>query len=84
MATFSHFSLFIFLFKHSNNCSNKCNLIPAGWNHIQTIDSLLHKGGFKGSVTPDVRRSLKLTRYQSEKVTVSYQEYMNHWHNRRG
>ncbi|XP_033231391.1 AMME syndrome candidate gene 1 protein homolog [Belonocnema kinseyi] len=54
-----------------------------GWDHIQTIDSLLHKGGYKGLVTPEMRRSVKLTRYQSEKVTVSYQEYMNHWQSRR-
>ncbi|KAK2577298.1 hypothetical protein KPH14_003432 [Odynerus spinipes] len=51
-----------------------------GWDQIQTIDSLLHKGGYKGLVTPDIRRSVKLTRYQSEKVTVSYQDYMTHWH----
>ncbi|KAL6448947.1 nuclear protein AMMECR1-like [Cataglyphis hispanica] len=54
-----------------------------GWDQIQTIDSLLHKGGYKGLVTPDIRRSVKLTRYQSEKITVSYQDYMTHWHNRR-
>ncbi|XP_076234124.1 AMMECR1-like protein isoform X1 [Calliopsis andreniformis] len=54
-----------------------------GWDQIQTIDSLLHKGGYKGLVTPDIRRSLKLTRYQSEKVTVSYQDYMTHWHGRK-
>lgn len=54
-----------------------------GWDQIQTIDSLLHKGGYKGMITPDIRRSIKLTRYQSEKITVSYQEYMNHWNNRR-
>ncbi|XP_070160007.1 uncharacterized protein CG5902-like isoform X1 [Polyergus mexicanus] len=54
-----------------------------GWDQIQTIDSLLHKGGFKGLVTPDIRRSLKLTRYQSEEVTVSYQDYITHCHNRR-
>ncbi|XP_076278226.1 AMMECR1-like protein isoform X2 [Lasioglossum baleicum] len=54
-----------------------------GWDQIQTIDSLLHKGGYKGLVTPDIRRSVKLTRYQSEEVTVSYQEYMTHWHGRR-
>ncbi|EGI59540.1 Uncharacterized protein G5I_12323 [Acromyrmex echinatior] len=43
-----------------------------GWDQIQTIDSLLHKGGFKGLVTPDIRRSLKLTRYQSEEVTIAW------------
>ena len=61
----------------------KQNLLCLGWDQIQTIDSLLHKGGYKGLVTPDIRRSVKLTRYQSEKVTVSYQDYMTHWHSRR-
>ena len=59
------------------------NLLCLGWDQIQTIDSLLHKGGYKGLVTPDIRRSVKLTRYQSEKVTVIYQDYMTHWHSRR-
>jgi len=53
-----------------------------GWDRIQTIDSLLRKGGFKGMVTPDVRRSIKLVRYQSEKVSVSWQEYWSQWRNR--
>ncbi|XP_051155887.1 nuclear protein AMMECR1-like isoform X2 [Leptopilina boulardi] len=49
-----------------------------GWDHTHTIDSLFHKGGFKGSVTQDMRRNAKVTRYQSESVSVSYQEYMHH------
>lgn len=52
-----------------------------GWDRIQTIDSLLRKGGFKGVVTPDVRRGIKLVRYQSEKVSVSWQDYMAQWRN---
>lgn len=55
----------------------------SGWDQIQTIDSLLRKGGFKGLVTPDIRRNIKLTRYQSEKVSIGYQEYWNHWRSRR-
>lgn len=54
-----------------------------GWDQIQTIDSLLRKGGYKGTVTQDFRRTIKLTRYQSEKISISYNEYMNHWRNRR-
>ncbi|KAF4517591.1 hypothetical protein B566_EDAN008580 [Ephemera danica] len=50
-----------------------------GWDRTQTIDSLLRKGGFKGTVTAEVRRSIRLTRYQSEKVAVSYSEYMTVW-----
>eukprot|EP00088_Acartia_fossae_P036429 TRINITY_DN37633_c0_g1_i1.p1 TRINITY_DN37633_c0_g1~~TRINITY_DN37633_c0_g1_i1.p1 ORF type:complete len:193 (-),score=20.29 TRINITY_DN37633_c0_g1_i1:44-622(-) len=49
-----------------------------GWDKIQTIDSLLRKGGYKGSVTPELRKSIRLVRYQSERISVSYQEYINH------
>lgn len=55
-----------------------------GWNQTQTIDSLLRKGGFKGHVTPDVRSSIKLTRYQSEKVSVGYQDFIVYWQSSRG
>ncbi|XP_031557473.1 AMME syndrome candidate gene 1 protein-like [Actinia tenebrosa] len=47
-----------------------------GWTHTQTIDSLLRKGGYKGHISPEVHSSIKVTRYQSEKVTVSYSEFM--------
>ena len=62
-----------------------CNALScvAGWDRIQTIDSLLRKGGFKGLVTPEIRRAIKLVRYQSEKVSVSYPEYLTHWRGRR-
>jgi len=55
-----------------------------GWTQTQTVDSLLRKGGFKGHVTPEVRASVKLTRYQSEKVSVSYQDFVNRWQGVRG
>lgn len=53
-----------------------------GWDKIQTIDSLLRKGGFKGSVTAEVRRNIRLVRYQSEKITVGYPDYLNHCRSR--
>lgn len=53
-----------------------------GWDHLQTIDSLLRKGGFKGAITNETRNSIRLTRYQSEKMSVSYQEYRDCWKNR--
>lgn len=46
-----------------------------GWDHIQTIDSLLRKGGYRGHVTSDVRDSIKLTRYQSSETHMTYGEY---------
>lgn len=57
-------------------------ILITGWDHIQTIDSLLRKGGYKGSINNDVRKSIRLTRYQSEKLTVSYPEYKEYWRNR--
>lgn len=48
-----------------------------GWDQIQTIDSLLRKGGYKAAITADMRRSIKLTRYQSEEVSASYGEYVS-------
>lgn len=54
-----------------------------GWDQVQTIDSLLRKGGYKAAISNELRRSIKLTRYQSEKITVTYQDYMNHWNNQR-
>lgn len=47
------------------------------WDHIETIDSLLRKGGYKGAITDDVRESINLTRYRSEKLTASYNDYQN-------
>lgn len=48
-----------------------------GWDRVQTIDSLLRKGGYRGSITQDVRNSINLTRYRSEKLTVSYNDYQS-------
>ncbi|CAB4003614.1 Hypothetical predicted protein, partial [Paramuricea clavata] len=47
-----------------------------GWTKVQAIDSLLRKGGFKGTITPEIRNSTKLVRYRSEKVSVHYNEYI--------
>lgn len=49
--------------------------ISAGWDQIQTIDSLLRKGGFRGHISDDVRNSIKLTRYQSSETHMTYGEY---------
>ena len=53
-------------------------LYISGWDRIQTIDSLLRKGGFKGTITTEVRRAVRLTRYQSEKLTIGYNDYVGH------
>ncbi|KAJ6219657.1 hypothetical protein RDWZM_005469 [Blomia tropicalis] len=50
------------------------------WDHETTIDTLLRKGGYRGSITDQVRRDVRVTRYRSEKVSVSYQQYLD-WKN---
>jgi len=46
-----------------------------GWDQIQTIDSLLRKGGYRGFISNEVRESIKLTRYQSSETHMTYGEY---------
>lgn len=44
---------------------------------MQTVDSLLRKGGYRGSITQEIRCSVSLTRFQSDSVSVSYSEYIS-------
>lgn len=46
-----------------------------GWDQTQTIDSLLRKGGYRAAITPEMRRSIKLTRYTSQECHMTYGEY---------
>ena len=59
-------------------CVNDRCVLLAGWDQIQTIESLLRKGGYKGQLTSDVYKSIRLTRYQSEKLAMSYNDYVCH------
>eukprot|EP01136_Pigoraptor_vietnamica_P010433 Opistho-1_new@48043 len=47
-----------------------------GWTKLEAIDSLLRKGGFKGKITDAVRATIVLTRYQSEKIALTYDDYI--------
>lgn len=47
----------------------------SGWDQIQTIDSLLRKGGYRAAITPETRKSIKLTRYRSQEIQMNYREY---------
>ena len=49
-----------------------------GWTKTQAIDSLLRKGGYKDRVTEQLRTSLKVTRYQSEKMAMTYDDYVKY------
>lgn len=39
-----------------------CPSSSSDWDQIQTIDSLLRKGGFKAPITSEFRKTIKLTR----------------------
>lgn len=46
-----------------------------GWTKEETVEALLRKGGLKCDITQQVKNDIKLTRYRSEKVALSFQEY---------
>lgn len=47
-----------------------------GWDKVETVDSAIRKAGWEGRITEDIRRSVKLRRYQSKKCTVGWDEYV--------
>jgi len=58
------------------------DVIPdQGWNKVEAIDSAINKAGWTGRITEDIRRSIKLRRYQSRKCVVGWNEYIQ-WRNR--
>ncbi|KAF9897883.1 AMME syndrome candidate protein 1 protein, partial [Lobosporangium transversale] len=46
------------------------------WTKEKAIESLLRKGGFRGTITKDVLDGIILTRYQSQKAGMTYAEYL--------
>lgn len=49
-----------------------------GWDQIQTIDSLLRKGGYRGQINAATRSGIKLIRYTSQEIHMSYPQYMEY------
>ncbi|GLB33425.1 putative AMMECR1 [Lyophyllum shimeji] len=52
-----------------------------GWDKIEAVDSAISKAGWNGRITEDLRRSIKLRRYQSKGCTVTWDEYIQ-WRGR--
>lgn len=46
-----------------------------GWNHLETIQALVRKAG--DTFQTSMLEEMKLTRYQSSKVAITYEEYRN-------
>lgn len=63
---------------HKRTATYLPEVIPdQGWTKVEAIDSLLRKGGYRGKIDDKVRKSIVLTRYQSSKNEVSFEEYKN-------
>ncbi len=45
------------------------------WTQLETIDALIAKAGYQGAISPDLRMSLAVTRYQSSATSLTYDEY---------
>ncbi|KAF2070179.1 hypothetical protein CYY_008506 [Polysphondylium violaceum] len=48
-----------------------------GWTKEETMKSLVRKAGYQGKVDSSLYSKIKLTRYQSSKYSLSFQEYKN-------
>ncbi|CAG8608855.1 5658_t:CDS:2 [Paraglomus brasilianum] len=73
-------------FTDDNNVCRTATYLPEvsaeqGWTRIETIDSLLRKAGYTDHITDEIRKRIVLTRYQSSKYTITYEEYINYLDN---
>jgi len=62
--------------KQSFSATYLPNVIPEqGWDKTEAVDSAIQKAGWKGRITEDLRRSVKLQRYQSRQCAITWDEY---------
>lgn len=50
-------------------------MVDQDWTKQEAIDSAMRKAGFQGRITDDLRKSLRVQRYRSDKVYRSYTDY---------
>ncbi|KAM7263237.1 hypothetical protein ACFE04_000920 [Oxalis oulophora] len=55
-----------------------------GWTELEAINSLIRKSGYTGTITESLRKSIRLTRYQSTIFTMHYSEYVSYVKETRG
>ncbi|XP_065871225.1 uncharacterized protein At2g38710 [Euphorbia lathyris] len=72
-----------------NNARRSATYLPEvaaheGWTKIEAIDSLMRKAGYGGIITESLRKTIRLTRYQSTLFTLSYSEYVAYVKKNRG
>ena len=70
--------------RHSFSATYLPEVAPdQGWDKIETIDSAIRKAGWSARITEDLRRNVKVRRYQSRKYTVGWDEYVE-WRRQNG
>jgi AMME syndrome candidate gene 1 protein len=50
--------------------------LDQGWDHIDAIDSAIRKAGWSGRISEDLRRRVRVRRYQSRKCVVGWDEFV--------
>lgn len=49
-----------------------------GWDHEETITSLLEKAGYRGGLKDHMKTEIRVQRYQSMKAELSYPQYLEY------
>ncbi len=53
----------------------------AGWDHTETLDNLMRKGGFRASrITESARLAVTVVRFQSDKIVMSHKVIVHSLH----
>ncbi len=68
-------------FSDSSSVGRSATYLPdvakeQGWTIEETIAELVQKAGYRGALTQRLKSSIKLTRYQSSKASLTYAEYL--------
>jgi len=64
--------------KRRYNATYLPDVMPAqGWSKLEAIDSAIRKSGWDGKINDELRRSIKLRRYQSSKIFATWDEYVD-------
>ncbi|ERN16572.1 uncharacterized protein At2g38710 [Amborella trichopoda] len=76
-------------FNDSDNIRRSATYLPEvaaqeGWTKVETIESLMRKAGYNGTITESLRKRIRLTRYQSTLYTMHFSDYASYVKNTRG
>lgn len=69
-------------FSHSNR-SYKATYLPQvaleqRWTQEEAIESLIRKAGYQDKIQMELKQTIRVTRYQSSKLSLSYAQYQQY------